>query len=87
MSGLHNQCCIKDYLIVAKIFVDNYLEVEYLDENNKESGDSVFSGMQLKRENTEIKDANLMEGWQPCDDLESVKEFEWSDSGIDPPQV
>jgi hypothetical protein len=28
-----------------------------------------------------------MEGWQPCDDLESVKEFEWSDSGIDPPQV
>jgi hypothetical protein len=51
---------------VAKIFTDNNLKVKYFEENNKESGDSVVSGMQLKTDNTEIEDASFVAGWQPC---------------------
>jgi hypothetical protein len=46
MSGLRNQCysSLKYYEIVADIFAENS-EVEYFDENNEESGDSVVGGM------------------------------------------
>jgi hypothetical protein len=37
---------------VAKIFADNYSEVEYFDTDSKESGGSVVSGVQLETEST-----------------------------------
>jgi hypothetical protein len=48
LSVLHNQCYSspKDYKIVADVFINNYLEVKYFDENSKESCGSVVSGMQ-----------------------------------------
>jgi hypothetical protein len=75
MSGLCNQYSsfLKDYETVAEIFTDNYLEVKYFDENNTESVDSVVSSMHLETKNTEIEDANLVAGWQPCVDPETVK--------------
>jgi hypothetical protein len=45
---------------VAKVFAGNYVEVEYFDENNKESGGSVVHDVQLKTENTEIEDTSLV---------------------------
>jgi hypothetical protein len=50
---------------VTKIFADFNLEVEYFDENDKESGDSAVSGMQLETENIKIEDGSLVAGWQP----------------------
>jgi hypothetical protein len=83
MSGLCNQysSSLKDYETVAEIFADNYLEVKYFDENNMESVDSVVSSMHLETKNTEIEDANLVAGWQPCVDPETAKE-EWSNTHI-----
>jgi hypothetical protein len=42
---------LEDYEIVAEIFSDSGLEVEYFDVNNKGSCDSIVSGMQLETEN------------------------------------
>jgi hypothetical protein len=39
----------------------------------------------LETENTEIKDATLMAGWQKHVDSEPVKDSEWFDSDIDLP--
>jgi hypothetical protein len=55
-------------------------EVKYFDENNKESGDSVVTGMQLETEN-----ANSVTGWQPHVNSEPIKD-EWSDTDTDPSQ-
>jgi hypothetical protein len=87
MFGLHNQChsSVKYYAIMAQIFTDNYSEVEYFDESNKESGGSVVSGMQLGTENTDAVDANLVAGWQPLVDPEPEEEEEWCDTDVDPP--
>jgi hypothetical protein len=41
-SSIHCHSSLKDYTIVA----DNYSQVESFDENNKESGGGVVSGLQ-----------------------------------------
>jgi hypothetical protein len=50
MSGLHNQLFLfsKRYEIVAKIFIDNDLEIKYFSENSELIGDNVVSGLQLE---------------------------------------
>jgi hypothetical protein len=77
MSGLHNQChsSLKDYEIVARIFADIFTEVDYFDESSKENDDIIVTGTQLEIANTEIEDANLVAGWQPCVDPEPLKEM------------
>jgi hypothetical protein len=84
MAGLHNKChsSLKDYEIVAEIFTDNGLEVQYFYENNNKSGDGVVSGMQVETENIEIEDASLAAGWPPPVDPELIKEDECSDTDI-----
>lgn len=47
------------------------------DETNKKSDDSVVSGMQPEKENSDTEDANLVAGRQPCiGNHEPVKEDE-----------
>jgi hypothetical protein len=50
MSGLYNQLFLfsKRYEIVAKIFIDNDLEIKYFSENSELIGDNVVSGLQLE---------------------------------------
>jgi hypothetical protein len=50
MSALHTQWhyFVNDYETVTKGFTDNHLEVKYFKENNKGSGDSAVTSMQVK---------------------------------------
>jgi hypothetical protein len=58
---------------------------EHFNENCKESGDNVASGMQLETENTEIEDPSLAAGWQPHVDPEQLQGGVWSDTTTDSP--
>jgi hypothetical protein len=55
MSVFCNQCCysLKDYEILTKISADNDLEIDYFEENNEGSGDTVVNYLQLETGNTQ----------------------------------
>jgi hypothetical protein len=63
---------VKGYEIVTEIFTYNYLEVEYFDENSKESLGSIVSDLQFETENSDVEDAILIAVWQPHVDPEPV---------------